>query len=399
MKKGVLCLLSMISLFVVSFLSINVKADTPSVYYFSDDYNVSSFIGQIINNTSLTSNDIEYYHWETDFRTEFEYYYDDFDDINDSFVIFELLNGFESYYNRNNVFFTDELEDVFETLKYNGCYIMFICATDELIYESDNDFLDYVDFHVITSSKHHMILNFFYYLENNYGNPPSSVSLIFNYQFLQNFGGYSYFKSYYLIPYINTRYYNDLSTMTQAEALTYNGVDIYRENHSLGDYTKINGLNSYPIDISVEVFNGDVNCFGATDSMYNASLSWLETMADINPSYVYYYNLHNQNFDFDYIFSPFVPVYTLTPTSSLRTDLLPMVIDFLTDTLLNCKAAYDNWYGRCDITHMMITTSGTGWIQCLYGGNGSFYNCWDRDIRQDLSLGVEDFDYDDGSLF
>ena len=47
----------------------------------------------------------------------------------------------------------------------------------------------------------------------------------------------------------------------------------------------------------------------------------------------------------------------------------------------------------------MISTSANGWMECLYGNDGSFYNCWNRGIREDLDLGVEDFDYDDGSLF
>ena len=227
MKKALLGFVSLVLLFTMSFgLTLNVKADAPSVYYFSDDYYVSSFISQIISNTSLSSTDIDYYTWNDDFRMRFENYYDDFDDIEDAFVIFELLNGFENLFYRNNVYFTDELEDVFETLKDNGCYIMFICDTDEILYEGYNYFLDYVDFHIITSCKQHIVLNFFYNLEYNYGVPPTCVSLIFNYQILQCFGGYSAFKSHYLIPYINTRYYNDLSNMTQAEALTYNVVDM-----------------------------------------------------------------------------------------------------------------------------------------------------------------------------
>ena len=109
MKKLLLSCITFL-LFVISFSGIKVKADTPSVYYFSDDYYVSSFIGQIISNTSLTSDDIEYHHWDDDFRERLELYYDEFDDIEDAFVIFELTNGFEHLFYRNNVYFTDELD-------------------------------------------------------------------------------------------------------------------------------------------------------------------------------------------------------------------------------------------------------------------------------------------------
>lgn len=402
MKKVLISVLSFCFVFVLNLIcEVNVKADVPPappvgnqiVYYFSDNYDSPSFIDEIMTNTSLDSDNIEYCYWGERFYENFENYYNEFGNIEEAFVIFELTYGIENILYYNNLYFTDELEDVFATLKNNGCYIMFICATDELIYQSHNDFLDYVDFHIITSSYFHSIINIFYHLEQNYGNPPSDASLIFNYQFLISCGGYYNFKRFYLIPYINSRYYDDLRSMSQAEALASYGLDIYVADDMNYSYIKINSDYHGYLDLRFESIAGEVNCYGATNDMYEASLDWLEYISDIYPSYVYHYNMHNYYFDYENIFGPFVQVNSITAIQSIYDELLPMVVDFLTNTLEYCKASYDNWKGRCEITHMMLGTNSDGWIQCLYGTDGDFYNCWDMYNRGDI------LDFDDGSLF
>ncbi|WP_251182528.1 hypothetical protein [Anaerocaecibacter muris] len=77
----------------------------------------------------------------------------DYSSLYNSLVIFETRKLFPIQVPDNiGYVVTDYLEQIFKVLHNNGCKIMFVCGTDEHLYESygHNSFLDYVDIHVNT---------------------------------------------------------------------------------------------------------------------------------------------------------------------------------------------------------------------------------------------------------
>lgn len=77
----------------------------------------------------------------------------DYSSLYNSLVIFETRKLFPIQVPTvSGYVVTDYLEQIFKVLHNNGCKIMFVCGTDEHLYESygHNSFLDYVDIHVNT---------------------------------------------------------------------------------------------------------------------------------------------------------------------------------------------------------------------------------------------------------
>lgn len=391
MKKVLVATLTVVILSMIYISNIiSVNASDPYIYYFSDNLNASSTVSQIIYDLSLNNSDIAWFNWSTNFYASYTSYYYDFYNIEDSYIIFEIDEDFTKFNTYSGQPFPDELYDTFYTLKNNDNYIMFISGVDEMKYESHNDFLDEVDFHIIKDTYNVFVESSFYWLEYYFGSSPSGVDLILNNDLY--FNNYQSFRNYYLLPYINTRYYSYFTTCTQAEALDENSINIYIQNDNAVDYTLINSGQLGHINISTANLNGYIYAIGASNQNTLDSGEWLGVIDRLMPFMLCYYNLYSYSYSFNY---PISHMYTYNPNSVNNPSLLDMIETFLTNVAICYQ--YDNWTGRCNITHIMLEVVPGGWM--VNYNDVNFYNCWDIYKREDLTLGIDDFDYDDGSLF
>lgn len=86
--------------------------------------------------------------------------------LNNAYVIVEInkmIPG-NTFSDTNETWF-NQLRDLFREMKSNGCNIMFVCGTEETLFEDCTDFLDYVDIHVNTDTFSLFLINIF--LERN----------------------------------------------------------------------------------------------------------------------------------------------------------------------------------------------------------------------------------------
>lgn len=397
-----LFLVASITLFL--FGGMNVSADSPNIYYFSDTPNCHNVVNLLINNTPLTINDICLVEMQPDADEYMNYDIYNYLDLEDKIIIFEVAKGFsyEIDYGTGDTF-PQKLEFVFSYWKENDCQIMFISGTDETKYLDYNDFLDYVDFHIILDVKHVFMMNVFYYVEQRFGTIPQNFDLLFDNLFVENlFGninGNTILKHDYIIPYIRSRYRNDiLNGYTNADALTNNGANIYLP---LGGLTSIYNItenpNYYSYDLSYFYFNNaDPFVVSASGNNYFGGQYDYEIMLNYYDSYcvhsLFFYDIHGVDADL-YINNGFTNVYQCSPYASTN-KIVEMITSFIFDNY-SIWSQYDNWAGRCDVTHLMTVTGETGWMHNFTGDSDDFVNCWSIIISdgQDYNLY-----FDDGTL-
>ena len=402
MKKvlNLLHCIVLIALFLVG-LNATVSADSAYVYYFSDSLQCYTIRNSLVSNTTLTYNDVCLLDWSNDFDDYFNNNISVYDELEDVIIIFEMANGFERQTDDNTVdLMPEKLETVFENWKNNGCYIMFICGTDEVRYLNYNDFLDYVDFHIILDIRTNFIMSAFYYLEQDCGLIPEDYDLLFDYLFVNTYGptGRAYLKAEFLIPYIRSRYYNDIVNLhyTNAGACYHHNASIYMPNSTLTSYTNIAGLNNIPVDIAnlqpnygLYIVAGSTTQpqFGTSDN--EILLGYYDALY---PEILFYYNKDNVIIS-DYFSNTYSTVHSCDPYS--LSQLLEMIESFIFEDY-DDWCDYDNWEGRCDITHIMMPIGNDGWMVNFYDGETGFVNCWGLFLSEEC----EDYLlYDDGSLF
>ena len=162
-RMTVVCVLLAMILFsgaIFALVSAPVKADSfseddmPSlekVFYYSDNpdcQDVFDYIEQCSGIEDITL----IYNSSRDIDDFIEYYNRDDFFVSNSYVIFEMRNGFPTPAEKNGTKITDILSDVFSYMEYYGCKIMFICGTDETKFVYENEFLEYVDIHINTDT-------------------------------------------------------------------------------------------------------------------------------------------------------------------------------------------------------------------------------------------------------
>ena len=407
MKKALILFLTICSISFILSSTIKTKADVMPIVYITDNSNCNSFKSQIISNTNYTTTDITMYDWSSSFYSYFSTNYSTLYNVEESYVIFEISHGFDEYIVNNNTYFTDELYDLFEEMKNNDCLILFISGTDESKYYSQNDFLDFVDFHIITDTKHVFIMNMFYELEQHNGLPPIGVDVTFSYDLLYFFGGYyddnnaippkMGFRNKYLLPYVNSRFEDlILNNYTQAEALNESDSYFYVELGNNNMYDSISGHTNESIDLSTFIPNYSWHCVGASNGVYNESSLWINMIIQSSPEYLYYYDANAYNILNSYNSIPYINMYTSTPNFS-SPSILMMTIDFL-GCGQNYYGIYDNYDGRCDVTHIMYTSGNCGWMISFANDSFDWFNCWDMYINYESGNGLGCAYYDDGSL-
>lgn len=404
MKKilSLLHCLVLIGFFIVG-LNGTVSADSPYVYYFSDSLQCYNTRNSLVSNTPLTYSDIHLEDW-SGANYAFYSYFDnniaDYDELEDVIIIFEMANGFKHETDNNTGdLMPEKLETVFANWKDNGCYIMFICGTDEVRYLNHNDFLDYVDFHIILDVRTNFIMSAFYYLEQDCSPNLENYDLLFDNFFVNTYGptGRDYLKHEFLIPYIRSRYYNDIVNLncTNAGACQNHNVSIYMPNTALTSYMNI--VDGFSYDISNLQPNYDLYIVAGSTIEPQFGISDNQTILGyfdaLYPKKLFYYNINNVPLS-TYFSNLYTTVYPCDPYS-YTPQVLEMIESFIFEDYEDWYN-YNNWEGRCDITHIMMPTGNDGWMLNFYDGETGFVNCWGLF----LDAASEDYLlYDDGSLF
>ena len=94
---------------------------------------------------------------------------------------------------------------------------------------------------------------------------------------------------------------------------------------------------------------------------------------------MFYYNKDNVIIS-DYFSNTYSTVHPCHPYSSFQ--ILEMMESFIFDDYEDWYN-YNNWEGRCDITHIMMTTGNDGWMVNFYDGETGFVNCWELFLSEE----------------
>ena len=392
--KKVLSLLHCLVLICLFFVGLNVtvSADSPYVYYFSDSLQCYNTRNSLVSNTPLTYSDICLVDWSGTnyaFYSYFDNNIADYDELEDVIIIFEMANGFErqtDYYLSDLM--PEKLETVFSNWEDNDCYIMFICGTDEARYLNHNDFLDHVDFHIILDVRTNFIMNAFYRLEQDCGSTPEYYDLLFDSFFADTFNPNGIYKMYneFVKPYIRTRYYNDIVNLhyTNAGACYHHNANIYIPNSGLTSYTNIADFDSIPVDITNLVPEYDLYIVAGSTAQPQFGTSDNEILLGyydaLYPKKLFYYNRDNVPLS-TYFSNLYTTVYHCD-LYSYTPQVLEMMESFIFEDYEDWYN-YNNWEGRCDITHIMMPTGNDGWMLNFCDEETGFVNCWGLFLDED----------------
>ena len=361
-----------------------------NIYYFSDYYYASNFYNQVL----LNIQGVNSVHFE---QIEFEglntlqnmYSLGVFNNVEDSLVIMELRSMSQENYAL--------LEDVFDVMKSNGCKIMFLNGVEEVkmlkMWQSDfystfsNRFLRYVDIHVNLDIFSVFIDTIFEMYEDD--KSMDSVTILLDGSFLWSELSYYGFPwyiegweyranandyyagdtfDYHILRYI--RYYmqeaggyNSLLKFMEDNNIKIfcyekNDYDDYYMNLLTGEIYHTDGRDSYELDEAAA--NEFVFAIGTSfrgkdyvDEWMNSLLEYMEREAWYFP--VYFYN--GNDLTVDNAPSEF---YEIHGTNYFEFNILPDII-----RALACDAdmsVYDNWAGRCEVTHKPIYEGEGGWL-------------------------------------
>ncbi len=127
------------------------------IYYYSDSSQSESFCPLFLSGYSV----VEWNYWEGEFQENLERYFWNtfyFDDITDSYFIFELSKGFQVDQKPNATALPDVLKDIFADIKAensNNKIMLILNTNEELFYNPDPDlnktaFLQFVDIQINT---------------------------------------------------------------------------------------------------------------------------------------------------------------------------------------------------------------------------------------------------------
>lgn len=281
-----------------------------------------------------------------------------------SFIIFEIRDGFLDLWVDYD---SGQLEDMFSTLKGQGCRIMFICGTEEARFYEYNDFLQYVDIHINTDLLTLYVDNALRTMEETF-----QEDYVSNCAILLNSDISSIIEKYF-IPYF--KYCSD-------------NLDLfYPENQTPQAF-----LEWCSQFLGIEIFVGSGNSYtnqasGAAVSyeqilMEQSRLFALEAFWGMDEEFVY--GQLDDLFDGQYVWQYFFPVFIYNASgtdlseysdsynlyesddgmSILLEDISDIVEAFLSGGSLT---VYANWVGHCPFTYKPIRFSPDGWIRfCRY---------------------------------
>lgn len=275
------------------------------------------------------------------------------------YLIFEV----ESVLFRVRSWFFVLLYDTFKELKEAGFKIMFICNTDEPIFESKmwvdvekngvvekECFLNYVDIHINKDIMEPYLLNIVYdiYCDFDKSFDWHNLTLLIS-QYLRRIN----FVENRIYPILKKAYASNLDKGTDEEIsdlCNQQNIKFLYQGESLSDeelYSYVDGQKSYAIGMT----------WGSEEDI----TAWVEWVEDIRgrlgilfPSYLCYASIAEL----------YIPGFSLNGSY----DITPIIRDFLKSTDLR---KYDNWSGKCNVTHKTVIFSEDGWMSDLWGEGDS----------------------------
>ena len=337
------------------------------------------YIGDNAQNAAYIENsvsDADIYCWTTDFLDDFlmQYIYGTFDNVSNTYVIFEMqqslgmsiINEGEEGIPLFNLF-----QSMFSSMKGNGCEIMFIFGTEEERWAEYNDFLDYVDIHINTDILYLFLGNVFTDMkEESEDWRLKDVAFIFDAGLTSHPEGSSvqegWFFSNWFIPYIKQVYKEEFSGGEYAE-------DVFEDNrilcHVQGNiyYDAVYDTEiTFTAESMAEQLSGYILCPVGL-FLAECDFTWLEQMGDLQ-------GMLGENFPI-YIYNTgsSVPLLGNNLRESGQINSIPSIIE----EFINGEdmSNYDNWPGRCEITHRPMTQSEDGWMEEI-SGDSPFAECW-----------------------
>ena len=377
------------------------------LYWFSDNADSQTYSGQIAS--AFPGIDVEMVYKESG---EFDQYISialtsgKYRDIENAYVIFEIRHGIEAWFSKSG---PNLLYDFFSDLDGNGCQIMFVCGTDELKFYKQNALLDFVDIHINTDLFTTFFANVFYNAQMACGTPQiSNFTFFIDANFSEGIeNGYldcSFFREY-LMKFIRSIYRDDIEFggKKNYQVLLDNNIKLICD---LGDGVYVNASNgeSFTVSSYQELYenyleNDKIYAIGTTWLGSSYSYEWyslvkdMENYSDSQDKFeLYVYNDAHYTF-----YDP--SVFTQDQGSGM---FLQIVSEFLGGYDLTC---YDNWEGRCAVTHKDISQGSGGWLRDFgipdetssYGETDeflAFLDAWQIVLSDEVESGHEISDYD-----
>lgn len=371
--------------------------DFDTVYYFSDNPQSVNYRQDILSAGPIETCQLYY-----EFGNTWEKYYpylenlNAFGDIENAYVIFEMSKGLPGAVEGDGKTpFTDRLNSLFRDLKSRNCKIMFVCGTDEALFDDGehNEFLSYVDIHVNTDIWYLFYSNIFYNIcqETTGGESMENVTIFLDLSLSSDIDtthpngdiGTSFVDTIFM-PLIRTLFIDELLNKSEInesimqrhniQLLCYTGCSTFY-NVTTGTFANWYGDVSYSPDLEPAIRNDHVYAIGTSGGNEYYAMEWLDMMLEIRSERgdtmpIYIYNSDR----YDYSDYSDTDRYMAWDAGSISY----VIVDFVKGTNMR---SYHNWSGMCAITHKVITFSPDGWLRNL--SNTSHADGWNAYMNSD----------------
>ena len=160
--------------------------------------------------------------------------------------------------------------------------------------------------------------------------------------------------------------------------------NIYIPNSGLTSYTNIADFDSIPVDITNLVPEYDLYIVAGSTAQPQFGTSDNEILLGyydaLYPKKLFYYNRDNVPLS-TYFSNLYTTVYHCD-LYSYTPQVLEMMESFIFEDYEDWYN-YNNWEGRCDITHIMMPTGNDGWMLNFCDEETGFVNCWGLFLDED----------------
>lgn len=369
--------------------------DFDTVYYFSDNPDSYTYCSQLPDdeiNLNVVLRCVDSYQESYFDYIQSTYNMNLYSTIENQRVIFEVSNDYFSMELEDDetwagyLYFSSFLDDIFSTMKDNGCKIMFICSIAEELWKNQNSFLNNVDFHLNYGTDH--VFNSTILTQAAVDCESAKIN---NCTFILGPGlakditdGYldNYFTKEYFMKYIRTVYREeilDFDDPLSAEAnhaiLVENNIKILFQINSTIWYDAVNfqpiGLwnTNNLLDFYEEYIENDYVY------VYNQSMSNLEYDQQINDDedalehWIDYINdrfseMGNQSMPIKINNRHNYPLANVRYSNVKIVEkdnalIYNAIVAFLS---LEDLSTFDNWGGLCGITYKALSSGPDGWL-------------------------------------
>ena len=380
-----------------------------ALYYFSDHEGCSEVYEDLCEAGLFTEGALYYYDVSEDedaFEQTIINYFEsgEYDGIENSYVIFEKRYPFIYVADNGSVpLFTDTLYEFFAMLQENGCDILFICGTDEIYFSRYNEFLDCANAHINMDLSELFFANVFWNFveDNNYSTQVENVTFVFDHSLSGDIGmadswyHENWFFDIYFIPFIRNAYMEEIIENDEGSRTLF-------ENHGIKIYCHRGGDAYYDLVSDEEITENDLVEKGQNEHVYFVGTTfegmeyaegWVDDAAAVRESMqaagarIYLYSD-------EYFFTSLPNFYT----AGIATDIYPVLEDFISGADMS---VYDNFGGRCVVTHKPVASGPNGWMIDVYGeaeeeGISLF---GDRRQSYDILPGSDKYMDDDNTAF